>query len=230
MGQNKLYHILFFVSIWLMTGVPVSIIAQPGKVVIAKKEFDKKKWEELTEGLDYSVDKIKPAKPRRGKQIEPINNDFLQSLFKLAGIIIFIVFVTVLLYHLLDGGKLFTRRDKKIKAKISPAALQELEDNLPDANVNSLIQQAIKNGEYSLAVRLNYLATIKQLSIHKYIKWKKNKTNRHYQRELRNTVYFGDFRELTGIFERVWYGDKLLTKEEFQPVYRKFQNFISTVR
>jgi len=230
MGRNKLYHILFLVSIWLIAGIPVSINAQSEKVVVTKKEFDRKKWEELTEGLDYSVDKVKPAKPQKTRQLEPATIEFLQPVFKLVGIIIFIVFVIVLLYYLLDGGRLFSQRDKKIKSKISPVALQELEDNLPDANVNSLIQQAIKSGEYSLAVRLNYLATIKELSINKYIKWKKNKTNRHYQRELRDTVYFGDFKELTGIFERVWYGDKLLTREEFQPVYRKFQNFIGSVR
>jgi len=227
MKQNIKYYFLLLLPIWLVSGIPLSLSAQEEDITVVKKDFDKEKWRELTDGLDYSVDKVKERKNR--KPVKVSNTKSLEPLLKIIGIIIFIGLIVLLLYRLLDGNSLFKRRDKMINSKISAIALQELEENLPDSDVNSLIQEAINNGEFTLAIRLSYLAVIKELSTTKKLTWKKNKTNRHYIRELRDTSYFTEFKELTSIFERIWYGNKSLDSVAFKPVYKKFTDFIKKV-
>ena len=70
---------------------------------------------------------------------------------------------------------------------------------------------------------------IKSLSDKELIKWKKDKTNRTYFNELTKTDLKDSFRELTNIFERVWYGEATITATIFQDIEGQFKQFIDKV-
>ena len=92
------------------------------------------------------------------------------------------------------------------------------------------LRQALEKEDYGLAVRLYYLAILKELSLKKAIKWKKDKTNRDYQRELRQTKFAEAFSEVTYIFERAWYGRSQLRESDYKQIEPKFQRFIYALK
>ena len=71
---------------------------------------------------------------------------------------------------------------------------------------------------------------IKELSDKKLIKWKKDKTNNAYVRELRTTEYHQNFREITRNFERAWFGEGDIQKGDFQKLQPQFQGFVNSIK
>ena len=94
--------------------------------------------------------------------------------------------------------------------------LENVEDNIYESDLDRFIREALDKENYTQAVRLYYLAIIKELSLKKWVKWKKDKTNRDYTRELSNTTFQNGFRNVTNIFERVWYGKQDLASSDFK--------------
>jgi hypothetical protein len=92
------------------------------------------------------------------------------------------------------------------------------------------IREAVDQQKYALAIRLYYLAIIKELSLSKLIKWKRDKTNWSYLNEVRTTALSQPFRETTRIFERVWYGEGTLDEKEFLSIKPKFDQLIKAAK
>jgi len=78
-------------------------------------------------------------------------------------------------------------------------------------------------------VRVYYLEVLKQLSLKDLIKWQRDKTNSEYLREMRQQTHFKDFRHVTRIFERVWYGDTKIEQDTFQQISPEFELYLSKV-
>ena len=95
---------------------------------------------------------------------------------------------------------------------------------------HALLQQAIDRKEYSVATRLYYLLAIKTLSEKKLITWKKDKTNRNYLNELTGIDFKNQFRELTNIFERVWYGEVEIDAPVFEDIQGRFRTFVQSIK
>lgn len=90
--------------------------------------------------------------------------------------------------------------------KIGFSNLSADEVLLKSDNLKSLAEEALNNQDFRLALRYRYLLVLQQLIHRKLIVWKSSKTNYDYQRELRETPFFGPFTEVTRIYNFVWYG------------------------
>ncbi len=73
------------------------------------------------------------------------------------------------------------------------------------------------------------MEVLKQLSLKNLIKWQRDKTNSEYLREMRKQSHFKDFRHVTRIFERVWYGDTKIEQDTFQQISPEFDEYLKTV-
>ncbi|MEO1513887.1 MAG: DUF4129 domain-containing protein [Bacteroidota bacterium] len=150
--------------------------------------------------------------------------------FKILFILLIIVVVAVLAYFLI--GESITRpKSKSFTPGDSAIRLEEVEENIHESDLDDFIRQALSQGNYPVAIRLYYLAVIKELSLNKKIKWKRDKTNRDYQNELRDGAFFQPFRQATRIFERVWYGNGQLDRnsfDELEPIFRKLIDTVKT--
>ena len=107
--------------------------------------------------------------------------------------------------------------------------LEQIEEDLHEADLEDFIGQAERAGNYRLAMRLHYLALLKELSLAEAIIWKKDKTNRQYLQELTQTDWKASFRQLTRIFEHYWYGDHELSATDYEqiaPQFRRFSNHL----
>ncbi len=81
------------------------------------------------------------------------------------------------------------------------------QENIHEINFDNAINDALDVSDYRLAIRLQYLKTLKMLSLGELINWKPNRTNYSYVSELERYPYQADFAQITSYFEFTWYGD-----------------------
>ncbi len=109
------------------------------------------------------------------------------------------------------------RRGEAISAKPVAAAMPDLRDEatqaaqLPFAGWLALAREQRARGEWRLALRALYLATLARLAAEGLVSLAKSKTNQDYERELRRRALarqdvIGWFAGRRRVFERVWYG------------------------
>ena len=199
------------------------------KEPINRRDVDAEKWRKATDGIDYSADKIKQRKQSNvgdygGLAVALIV--FLKYFFIIGGILL----IAFLIYRFVGEGNIFSDRSRKIGVNSEEIDLNNIEDNLETAQLDPIIKKAIAAKNFPLAIRLYYLAILKELTLAGAITWKKDKTNRIYVREMQPHRLMEQFRHITSIFERVWYGDSVLDESGFESIQPSFHNLLNETR
>ncbi len=214
---------IFFILLQMTVGKGVSAQSSQEKYLqenIEVHSFDEKKYKELTRGIDYTEKDVVEKKETR-KEEQPQRFEGIGAFLKFFFIVLGIGLALFFLVKALSSENLFSPRDKKIKP-VTQTDLEKIEEDLEKAELNNPIQRAIAAGDYSMAVRLYYLAVLQDLSRSKKIKWKKEKTNGDYLMELAGTPLFKNMQEITLAFERVWYGKAGINESEFLEIEKIF--------
>ncbi len=197
---------------------------------VRAKDFDTNAWKKAKEGLDYTIENEK-EKPKNVAEAPDARVGLaLIWFFKWFFIIGAFGLLAYLIAHFISEGNVFGRKSRRIDAPSVEIDLQRIEENLQESEFDPLIRQAIATKQYALAIRLYYLASIKELSLKGKIQWKKDKTNREYVREMRTHRLFEPFRNTTTIFEKVWYGDAVLDEANFTMIQPAFQDLLNQSR
>jgi hypothetical protein len=226
----KLLRFALFLARFLLPAASFSTTPQEDYLneSVSRHDFDQQKWKSLTDGIDYSQ-KEKPKEqqqaPAARKETTEGMGTFLKFLIIAAGVGLLVF----LFLKMATGDDLFRPRNKKLKPAAAEINLEKIEENLHEAELNDPIRKAVAAGDYALAIRLHYLAVLKELSLKKHIRWKRDKTNGEYLRELASSSFFKPFQELTLIFERVWYGKVALEREDYFNLESKFKTALAAV-
>lgn len=129
-----------------------------------------------------------------------------------------------LIYKLfLGNSSLFIRNRKN-----NSAGDQTMEEVNPD-NLEAMVQKAISDGDYRLAVRYLYLFTLQMLANKKFIETGADKTNHQYVHEIRKQAFANEFASLTLKYEYIWYGEYPVNENLFDQVHTEFTNFNRTI-
>lgn len=96
------------------------------------------------------------------------------------------------------------------------------EESLTIRETVSLRERAENNGQFAIAIRLQYLELLKKLDELKLINYKRDKVNRAYIFEMDETDLGEDFAEVTEDFERNWYGQYPIDRLSYRLIARKF--------
>jgi hypothetical protein len=231
---NKIHYLLF-----IFVHTTVILFCQSVNNGIEYRSLNDKEWSASKKGIDYhqkqkrafyeeEIKKIgyedqyeKPPTPQKKSANSPDFSSWgkgLQDAGKL-----FLLIIGALLIYLFVKNSNFSR-DKKIEdfSKI----LSEVEDNLPEADIETPLERAIKEKNYKIATRLYYLLIIQKLAEKKEIVWSKEKTNREYTNELRRFSALADFRQVTLVYEKAWFGKELTTQDEFERFQPLFDSLI----
>ena len=145
------------------------------------------------------------------------------------------VWLQVFLYLLIAGavaglGFLIYRffRERQSRAPVlagepiqSPPDLNDLNvgpEQLPEDGWTRLARELLARGEWRLALRAFYLASLAHLAGRHLISLAKFKSNREYERELRRRAHsipelLANFGETVSVFDHVWYGRQELDGE-----------------
>lgn len=196
-------------------------------------------WDKATNGLDFSKRKKKKERERR-ERTESSNNDNgpnygegslfdgdWSSIFKILFFVIVIGLLVFLTLRLVGGNPFLM--NKRVEKENINYSIEDVEADIHKSDLEGFARHALDKQDYKLAVRLYYLQIIKLLSQNRLIKWKRDKTNRAYINEMKGSDYFKDFRSVTRLFERVWYGDINLQKNEFEQLRPRFLEFLKKI-
>ena len=82
-------------------------------------------------------------------------------------------------------------------------------------NIDTKLRDAIHEKNFRIAIRYYYLSLLKQLDASELIRWQLGKTNRDYQRELKDQQILNEFINLSGVYEYSWYGHFEVNEEKF---------------
>lgn len=210
-----------------------------------EKKLDETAWWNASSTLDYSKGQGGGQKAdddneavddgdysdavEEDESVLPEEGSFWSGFFKFLFIAMSVIILAFIIANMVGAeGWALAPSNKKIKPQAAiPITLANIEERIHESDLDRYIREALEKENYPMAVRLYYLAIIKELSLKKWIKWKKDKTNRDYIRELSTTNWHSNFRSVTAMFEKVWYGKKEIGGMDFRSsVQPQFQSML----
>jgi hypothetical protein len=218
------------------------------KESFSTKNISKSEWERATKDISYIEKKEKEKKNKKEKKANGTTDGDGSSssadggrevmgaltgfaiVMKWLFILAAIALIVFLVYRMVTNGNVFAPTSRRLTREGVPITLENIEDNLAEADLDPMITAAIKAGQFSLALRLYYLAVLRELHLKGAIVWQREKTNRVYLRELQAHPMFDRLRQLTRQFERVWYGMSPLDQTTFETLKPDLDNLLRSVR
>jgi len=197
-------------------------------IVVTKRNFNDD-LNNIYSGEDFTYIEVKP-------KVSDSSN-YNPDISWLAGImsflltylpIILIVFAVFLIARALikNEGSWFVQKSPN-------KAIEKLElvdeEIIQNSNLDELLASAISLENYRLAIRYQYLKTLKQLSEKKLISIDKDKTNSDYLLDLKNTKHRKEFSYIAYIYEYVWYGEFKISASDYADLQLSFINYNNTI-
>jgi hypothetical protein len=171
----------------------------------------------LRKRQELLLKKKKEAKPKNPVNIFPIIRAVLWIL--LIGALLFVLYKV----FLSDRG-LFASptRNKNLEVE---------EESLTDQGyIEPQLNEAIRNGNYRLAIRFLYLQSLSRLADKGWLQLSPDKTNYQYVRELAKPQLKQSFARITLHYEYAWYGDFTIAADVFEPVKQEFEQFQQSIK
>ena len=107
-------------------------------------------------------------------------------------------------------------------AKIKGRDIDVFVEDIHAVDFDAVIDDAVKKENYRKAVRYLYIKFLKVLTDNELIGWEINKTNKDYRKEMKKSKYFSIFKDLTFVYEYVWYGEFAINYKQFAEFYSDF--------
>ena len=242
---KKYYPILIIIFIFLMHGSFVQTFGQSPAIQkdtlvletdqsnLKVEPVPQKKIEDYRNNNDFKYDKVQLI----GIDFRSIFwywfNRIFEAIFSDIGVAPYIRYLVIILvlafvvYKIFGGGfsGLFSR-NKKIKGK---NGFEYSEEDIYQQDLDEKLSTAIKSKDYRAAIRFYYIKLLKELDINNLIKWEAGKTNRDYQKELKNNPMIENFISLSGIFEYSWYGHFEVDENKFEEWQTNFLRVFKSV-
>lgn len=196
------------------------------------------RWLELVSDDDYNYRTTKEYVPQpevKRERREPVILRWLQLLMfffssNAGQVILWIALVLIvgyIVFRIIAGeGGLFGRRD--VKAVPATGADELSEEGLMELDWQARMNEALTKGERRQAIRFGYLHILQQLQFRELIRFRLDKTNISYYRELPEDLRPG-FRELTRNYEFAWYGNFVPDDAGLQDYLNHREQFLQRV-
>lgn len=217
---------------------------------LEKREHNKSAWEKAREGINYKggpdiennkgkANETIADSTKRTESKEPIpppkNLPFffpevLGKILLYLGIGVMILCAIALIYFIVKNISP-SSGNTEVTNNLRPSEqLKDIEKDLNKSDLEKALEAALAANDYRTAIRIYYLMIVKELSNKQWIKWKQDKTNGEYLREMSLREEYHTFRELTINFEKVWYGDAIINEERFSSMRPSFDLFIQQIK
>ena len=232
----------FLRSVWLALFLAWAL-SGAAQNEVQERSFDQERLERYRNNPDYKYERAVPDPPEKPKPEELIQRDpgeFSEPNFDgdgpdLSGL------VKGLFWVLIIGGgtflllQIFRVRLSSLFRKKSDEAKIEIEELVDPEDISNIdfedpIRAAIDAGMYRKATRLLYLKALREMQDRAMIRWRREKTNRDYLRELKIKELRPHFKHITYLFEYIWYGEVPVDKEHFNRAYANFVEFDQQLR
>ena len=195
------------------------------------RAFDQSTWRETTQGLRYELPPARrgqtntPAPTGTKKEKTLQTESFKGAWLQVLSIVLLAVAIAFLLRRLLAQP-----RNQSIKPPSVTLYPDDLDADLPEDTLHALLERAIAQGHFAIAVRIYFLRVLQELQHAQCIRWKKDKTNQDYLREIREPAIASEFRVLAHFFEQVRYGGQTPGAHTFESISPRFIAFLEKIR
>lgn len=209
------------------------VIEIKGDSIIYQKTTDLDTERTFSSNLNniYSGKDFEYKEETTPKKEEPANTEFVEMFIffmsKVFPFLLGIFIILIILKAFLGFDARFWKTTKK--GKLNTKKLVYEDEDIHDIDLESLLQNAIDNKDFRLAIRYYYLSTLKILSSNKLIDYHKDKTNSEYLFELENKEMRTQFSYLSYVYSYVWYGEFPVNENNFKVAENKYQNFLKTI-
>jgi hypothetical protein len=133
--------------------------------------------------------------------------------------------LVLLIYRLIVVNNLLVRSTRRNEALAEEEGVE-----IDDANLDHKIQAAIQEKNYRPAIRLMYIKALRGLNEKGWIRYHAQGTNYEYLSQVQPYGVGNEFRFITYVYEYVWYGEFILSDDQFGKVQQNFQHFFNTIR
>lgn len=192
-------------------------------------------------GETYDYSRTKPRESLWNKMVRKLE-EWLASIFSSAnprsideitlwGLkAIAVVIIGLVVYWLLkylmgkDGNWFFTKKNKEL----NPHA-KTITENIHEIDLVQLITEYEQKPDYRYAIRYQYLHLLKIFTDKKILEWDPEKTNLDYINELSKPELKDAFKNVTYIFDYIWYGEFPVTQEDYLKYKNAYQKLKSAV-
>jgi hypothetical protein len=236
-----------YLKLFFLLALPLLVFSQEQKKALLLDEDpiysqqiteeDLRPYQEDDDFNYQTIDAEESAFQRFVQWLKNALNSFLESIFGVeaaAGIILFLfrilpyvllgflIFMLLRFFLKVNSNPIVGKKQAQGEVKIS-----EEEQIIKNENIVALINSAISNGEYRLAIRYYYLLALKHLTVNNRIVWKPQKTNDDYLKELEHTDLKLDFEKITRIYDYIWYGEFEINARRFNTLKTDFEQLNS---
>jgi len=97
------------------------------------------------------------------------------------------------------------------------------ENHIEKVNLDALLNNALGQNDFRLAIRYQYLRTLKTLSQKSIIDWHFEKTNWDYLKEISTPSIHNLFQEVSYLYEYIWYGEQHIDENIYGAAEARFQ-------
>lgn len=140
--------------------------------------------------------------------------------------IVLICFAAFLIIKVLIGKNpisLFRKKDSVV------AHIAITEEHIEKINLDELINNALLEKNYRLAIRYMYLKALQDLSIKKIIDYHFEKTNTDYYKEILDMNLKQNFTRISYLYEYIWYGKFELDENGYQSAKKSFDQLNTSI-
>lgn len=151
---------------------------------------------------------------------------FLYFVFRILPYILlgFLVFLLIRFFLKVNANNL------RVKAKEEGSIFfTEEEQIIKNEDIPALIKEFINQKNYRLAIRYYYLLSLKYLTESDRITWQPQKTNEDYIKEIEKDHLKKDFKNITRIYDYVWYGEFKVDVLKFESLKLLFEDLNKTI-
>lgn len=238
MGKNwYILVLLFLLGSFSRSFADSTVVKVDHDSFVRERCFDAQRLQEAKKNPDYVYDiVVKNEAPtffdklmyKIGKFLFDIFYNPTGSFQTILFYIICLALVALLVYLIMRMNSIgiFSRSNNKNKTVLG---FSELEEDINSIDFDKMIEEAIQSGMFRRAIRLNFLKALKLLSDKNLILWEINKTNRDYFYEFKNNSLREGFKEVTYIYEYVWYGNLDIDAEKFSKLNMNFKEYYKKI-
>ena len=137
-------------------------------------------------------------------------------------------FAAVLIMYLSGSNVGLFRKKNVITAKETEEDFST--EDIFAINYQKEIDKAVSQGNYRLAIRLQFLRLLKNMSEKNIIRYKQDKTNLDYLMELHPTGYYNNFFRITRNYEYSWYGQFNVSEDAYKIIRNDFDKIDKDLR
>lgn len=184
--------------------------------------IERSDWEEKAQALDFSEDVQKKEVEEEEKPLfkpaeAPTPSSSILDLQSVKTILfgVLIVAALIVIILIIKNAKAPANISKD---RIQATSLEEAEDNLPEVELNHILNEAITAENWKVALRIQFLMLLQELIYANLIVWKKRKTNEQFADEINDGHVKSEFLTTVNVFDPAWYGNKEISEKEFNDV------------